>query len=122
MADAIGPANISHKSDQRIIRVFSASLSGDRGRTAAAAEGPSSNPVTRLQGLSQTASPSQLVATAEEDRLSTTIWSGGAAAGLYLGTGLILAFLVHTHYPGTLGLREWIRVVLSWPLIFFLSK
>jgi|ERR1700756_2035194 hypothetical protein len=39
-------------------------------------------------------------------RLSTTIWSGGAAAGLYLGTGLILAFLVHTHYPGALGLRE----------------
>ena len=23
--------------------------------------------------------------------MSTTIWSGGAAAGLYLGTGLILA-------------------------------
>jgi hypothetical protein len=42
-------------------------------------------------------------------RLSTAIWSG-AAAGLYLGTGLILAFLVHTHYPGALGLREWIRV------------
>jgi hypothetical protein len=37
--------------------------------------------------------------------VSTTIWSGGAAAGLYLGTGLILAFLVHTHYPGALGLR-----------------
>jgi transcriptional regulator with XRE-family HTH domain len=36
-------------------------------------------------------------------RLSTTIWSGGAAAGLYLGTGLILAFLVHTHYPGALA-------------------
>jgi hypothetical protein len=46
----------------------------------------------------------------------------GAAAGLYLGTGLILAFLVHTHYPGALGLREWIRVVLSWPLIFFLRS
>jgi hypothetical protein len=55
-------------------------------------------------------------------RLSTTIWSGGAAAGLYLGTGLILALLVHTHYPGALGLREWIRVVLSWPLIFFLRS
>jgi hypothetical protein len=68
------------------------------------------------------AEPCRLVATAKEDRLSTTIWSGGAAAGLYLGTGLILAFLVHTHYPGTLGLREWIRVVLSWPLIFFLSN
>ncbi|HVI64197.1 MAG TPA: hypothetical protein VM910_16675 [Bradyrhizobium sp.] len=54
--------------------------------------------------------------------MSTTIWSGGAAAGLYLGTGLILAFLVHTHYPGVLGLREWIRVVLSWPLIFFLRS
>ena len=54
--------------------------------------------------------------------LSTTIWSGGAAAGLYLGTELILAFLVHTHYPGALGLREWIRVVLSWPLIFFLRS
>jgi hypothetical protein len=51
-----------------------------------------------------------------------TIWSGGAAAGLYLRTGLILAFLVHTHYPGALGLREWIRVVLSWPLIFFLRS
>jgi hypothetical protein len=63
-----------------------------------------------------------LVATAEEDRLSTTIWSGGAAAGLYLGTGLILGFLVHTHYPRTLGLRQWIRVVLSWPLIFFLRS
>jgi hypothetical protein len=50
------------------------------------------------------------VATAAEDRVSTTIWSGGAAAGLYLGTGLILAFSVHTHYPGVLGLREWIRV------------
>jgi hypothetical protein len=57
--------------------------------------------------------PSRLVATAEGDRLSTTIWSGGAAAGLYLGTGLISAFLVHTHYPGALGLHEWIRVVLS---------
>jgi hypothetical protein len=54
--------------------------------------------------------------------LSTTIWSGGAAAGLYLSTGLILAFLVHTYYPGALGLREWIRVVLSWPLIFFLRS
>jgi hypothetical protein len=54
--------------------------------------------------------------------LSTTIWSGGAAAVLYLGTGLILAFLVHTYYPGALGLREWIRVVLSWPLIFFLRS
>jgi hypothetical protein len=43
--------------------------------------------------------------------VSTTIWSGSAAAGLYLGTGLILAFLVHTHYPGALGLREWICVV-----------
>jgi hypothetical protein len=60
--------------------------------------------------------------TAAVDRVSTTIWSGGAAAGLYLGTGLILAFLVHTHYPGVLGLREWIRVVLSWPLIFFLRS
>jgi hypothetical protein len=66
------------------------------------------------------ASPSRLVAMAEEDRLSTTIWSGGAAAGLYLA--LFLAFLVQTHYPGTLGLREWIRVVLSWPLIFFLRS
>ena len=55
--------------------------------------------------------------------MSTTIWSGGTAAGLYLGTGLILAFLVHTHYPGALGgMREWIRVVLSWPLIFFLRS
>src|SRR6516165_3225162 len=52
MADAIGPANISHNSGQRIIRVFSASLSGDRGRTAAAAEGPwTSHPA--VQGLSQ---------------------------------------------------------------------
>ena len=34
-----------------------------------------------------------------------TFWSGGAAAGLYLGTGLILAFLVYTYYPGALGLR-----------------
>ena len=66
--------------------------------------------------------PSRLVATPAEDRVSTTIWSGSAAAGLYLGTGLILAFLVHTHYPGALGLREWIRVVLSWPLIFFLRS
>ena len=64
----------------------------------------------------------RLVATAAVDRVSTTIWSGSAAAGLYLGTGLILAFLVHTHYPGALGLREWIRVVLSWPLIFFLRS
>jgi hypothetical protein len=56
------------------------------------------------------------------DRLSTTIWSGGAAAGLYLGTGLILALLVHTHYPGALGLREWIRVAFTWPLIFFLRS
>jgi len=62
------------------------------------------------------------VATAAEDRLSTTIWSSGAAVGLYLGAGLILAFLVQTHYPGTLGLREWIRVVLTWPLIFFLRS
>jgi hypothetical protein len=62
------------------------------------------------------------VATAAVDRVSTTIWSGGAAAGLYLGAGLILAFLVHTHYPVALGLREWIRVVLSWPLIFFLRS
>jgi hypothetical protein len=55
IADAIGPANISHNSGQRIIRVFSASLSGDRGRTAAAAEGPWSCPSVRsLQGLSQT--------------------------------------------------------------------
>jgi len=54
--------------------------------------------------------------------VSTTIWSGSAAAGLYLGTGLILAFLVHTHYLGVLGLREWIRMVLSWPLIFFLRS
>ena len=46
----------------------------------------------------------------------TTIWSGSAAAGLYLGTGLILALLVHTYYPGALGMREWIRVVLSWLL------
>jgi len=66
--------------------------------------------------------PSRLVATAAVDRVSTTIWSGGAAAGLYLGTGLILAFLVHTHYPGAFGLREWIRVVLSWPLIFFMRS
>jgi len=29
------------------------------------------------------------VATAAVDRVSTTIWSGGAAVGLYLGTGLI---------------------------------
>ena len=43
------------------------------------------------------------------------------AAGLYLGTGLILAFLVHTHYPGALGLREW-SVVLTWPLIFFMRS
>jgi len=50
------------------------------------------------------------------------IWSGGAAAGLYLGVGLILAILVHTHYPSALGVREWIRVVLSWPLIFFLRS
>jgi hypothetical protein len=64
--------------------------------------------------------PFRLVATA--DRVSTTIWSGGAAAGFYLGTGLILALLVHTHYPGALGLREWIRVILSWPLIFFLRS
>ena len=62
----------------------------------------------------------RLVATAAVDRVSTTIWS--AAAGLYLGTGLILAFLVHTHYPGELGMREWIRLVLSWPLIFFLRS
>jgi hypothetical protein len=54
--------------------------------------------------------------------VSTTIWSGGAAVGLYLGTGLMLALLVHTHYPGALGLREWIRVILSWPLIFFLRS
>jgi hypothetical protein len=40
----------------------------------------------------------------------------------HAGTGLILAFLVHTHYPGALGLREWIRVVLSWPLIFFMRS
>src|SRR5262249_15092341 len=66
--------------------------------------------------------PSRLVATATEHRVSTTIWSGGAAVGLYLGTGLILAFLVHTHYPRALGLREWIRVILSWPLIFFLRS
>jgi len=65
--------------------------------------------------------PSRLVATASADRVSTTIWSGGAAAGLYLGTGLILAFLVHTHYPGALGLREW-SVVLTWPLIFFMRS
>ncbi len=64
---------------------------------------------------------SRLVAT-EEDRLSTTILSGGAVAGFYLGTGLILALLVHTYYPGALGLREWIRVILSWPLIFFLRS
>jgi hypothetical protein len=62
------------------------------------------------------------VATAAKNRLSTTIWSSGASVGLYLGAGLILAFLVHTHYPGTLGMREWIRVVLSWPLIFFLRS
>jgi len=65
---------------------------------------------------------SRLVATASEGRVSTTIWSGGAAVGLYLGSGLMLAFLVHTHYPGALGLREWIRVILSWPLIFFLRS
>src|SRR5262249_32944562 len=59
MADAIGPANISHNSGQQIIRVFSASLSGDRGRTAAAAEGPwSYPPFGAFQGLSQTSSPS----------------------------------------------------------------
>jgi hypothetical protein len=45
--------------------------------------------------------------TEEEDRVSTTIWSGGAA-------------VVHTHYPGALGFREWIRVILSWPLISIL--
>jgi hypothetical protein len=61
MADAIAAANISHNSGQRIIRVSSASLSGDRGRTAAAAEGPWSYPATRLQGLSQTASASRTV-------------------------------------------------------------
>jgi ABC-type sugar transport system permease subunit len=61
------------------------------------------------------------VATVAVDRVSTTTWSGGAA-GLYLGTGLILAFLVHTNYPGALKLREWIRVILSWPLIFFLRS
>jgi formate/nitrite transporter FocA (FNT family) len=55
--------------------------------------------------------PDRLVATASADRVSITIWSSGAAAGLYLGTGLILALLVHTHYPDALGLREWIRVV-----------
>jgi hypothetical protein len=49
-------------------------------------------------------------------------WREKHAVAAYLGTGLILAFLVHTHYPGTLGLREWIRVVLSWPLIFFLRS
>jgi hypothetical protein len=54
--------------------------------------------------------------------VSTTIWSGGAAVGLYLGSGLILALLVHANYPGALGLREWIRVILSWPLIFFLRS
>jgi hypothetical protein len=59
---------------------------------------------------------------ATEDRLSTMIWSCGAAAGLYLGTGLILAFLVDTYYPGALGLREWIRVAFTWPLIFFLRS
>ena len=63
-----------------------------------------------------------MVAAAAEGRVSTTIWSGGAAVGLYLGSGLMLAFLVHTHYPGALGLREWIRVILSWPLIFFLRS
>src|SRR6266511_3161589 len=26
------------------------------------------------------------------------------------------------HYPGALGLREWVRVVLCWPLIFFLGS
>ena len=31
----------------------------------------------------------------------------GAGSGA-LGTGLMLALLVHTHYPGALGLREWI--------------
>jgi hypothetical protein len=62
------------------------------------------------------------VATAAEDRVNTTIWSSGAAVGLYLGIGLMLAFLVHTNYPGALGLREWIRVILSWPLIFFLRS
>jgi hypothetical protein len=65
---------------------------------------------------------SRVVATPSADGLSMMIWSGGAAAGLYLGTGLILAILVHTHYPGALGLREWIRVVLCWPLIFFLRS
>ena len=63
MADAIGPANISHNSGQRIIRVFSASLSGDRGRTAAAAEGPwTSHPA--VQGLSQS-SPSRISQTGQ---------------------------------------------------------
>jgi hypothetical protein len=61
-----------------------------------------------------------VVATAAEDYVSTTIWSGSAAVGIYLGAGLMLAFLVHTNYPGALGLREWIRLILSWPLIFFL--
>jgi Flp pilus assembly protein TadB len=37
-------------------------------------------------------------ATAAVGRVSTTIWSGGAVAGLYLGTELILRFWVHTHY------------------------
>ena len=50
-----------------------------------------------------------------------TIWTG-SAVGLYLGIGLILAFLVNTHYPGALGFREWIRLALCWPLIFFLRS
>jgi hypothetical protein len=78
--------------------------------------------IIRLPGVLGVRWPSRLVGTEEENRVSTTIWSGGVAAGLYLDAGLILAFLVHTHYPGALGLREWIRVALSWPLIFFLRS
>jgi hypothetical protein len=49
--------------DERL-RVMSGSLSGDRGRTAAAAEAPGVIPATRLQGLSQS-SPSGISQTDE---------------------------------------------------------
>jgi hypothetical protein len=42
-------------SQRRTLSVSLSSLSGDRGRTAAAAEGPWSYPSDRLQGLSQNA-------------------------------------------------------------------
>jgi hypothetical protein len=37
------------------------------------------------------------------DRVSTTIWSGGAAAGLYLGTGLILPVGTPSRVSGVLA-------------------